>query len=481
MKKIAYLSILAGLLLTSCVEGDYGIKPADPQTNPQEEAVTFPSSLAVSAVSAIDLAAVEADSVAIAAYTPAETAVGELGNYRIVVDDTYVFPVGTDMKVPVEDLQNMVVETYGKRPTARPFKGILEGDVLVGGQGSYVASSEFDIVITPKAPFIASAYYLIGNMNDWNDANAKNYQCSHSGKDVYEDPVFTITFTAGADCYWKIIPQTNYDAGNAWNEGPTGVVGVVVDGDSALEGTLVTEKPQAGKIASAGTYMMTINMMDYTYKITPLAPEYYLVGDNFAWDVNTKKHIMYAESVTVHSYTGMFDGNLKFINGNDMGQGDAGWAFTYGTPTDGDTSVSGVLKQNAGAIHSPEAGYYTFTADISSMTYTWTRLENQNPDSYTTIGLVGEFCGWNQASDDNQMTQLTPHNWYKNITLSAGKLKFNANKEWTISWGGETDLNIGDSNCGKTTTANGKDMYVPAGTYDVFFNDITGQFVFVGK
>lgn len=67
MKKIAYLSILAGLLLTSCVEGDYGIKPADPQTNPQEEAVTFPSSLAVSAVSAIDLAAVEADSVAIAA------------------------------------------------------------------------------------------------------------------------------------------------------------------------------------------------------------------------------------------------------------------------------------------------------------------------------------------------------------------------------------------------------------------------------
>ena len=258
-------------------------------------------------------------------------------------------------------------------------------------------------------------------------------------------------------------------------------MGVVVDGDSALEGTLVTEKPQAGKIASAGTYMMTINMMDYTYKITPLAPEYYLVGDNFAWDVNTKKHIMYAESVTVHSYTGMFDGNLKFINGNDMGQGDAGWAFTYGTPTDGDTSVSGVLKQNAGAIHSPEAGYYTFTADISSMTYTWTRLENQNPDSYTTIGLVGEFCGWNQASDDNQMTQLTPHNWYKNITLSAGKLKFNANKEWTISWGGETDLNIGDSNCGKTTTANGKDMYVPAGTYDVFFNDITGQFVFVGK
>lgn len=479
MKKLAYLSIFAGLFLTSCVAGDYGIKPADPQTNPQEEAVTFPSSLTVSAVSAIDLAAVGADSVAIAVYTPAESAVGELGNYRIVVDDTYVFPVGTDMKVPVEDLQNMVVETYGKRPSARPFRGVLEGDVIVGGQSSYVTSSAFEIVITPKAPFISSAYYLIGNMNDWNDVNAMDYKFRHSGKDVYEDPVFTITFTAGAECYWKIIPQSNYDAGNAWAEGPEGVVGVAVDGDSALEGTLVTSAPQAAKIAEAGMYMMTINMMDYTYKITPLAPEYYLVGDNFAWDVNTKKHIMYAESVTVHSYTGKFDGNLKFINGNDMGT--ENWSATYGTKQDGDTSLSGTLMQNAGAIHSPEAGYYTFTADMSSMTYTWTRLENQDPDSYTTIGLVGEFCGWNQASDDNQMTELTPHNWYKNITLSAGKLKFNADKDWTISWGGETDLNIGDANSGKTTTANGKDMYVPAGTYDVFFNDITGQFVFVSK
>jgi hypothetical protein len=225
--------------------------------------------------------------------------------------------------------------------------------------------------------------------------------------------------------------------------------------------------------------MMTINMMDYTYSIAPLAPEYYLVGDNFAWDVNTKKNLMYAESLTVHSYTGMFNGNLKFINGNDMGSDN--WGATYGTPQDGDTSASGILKQNSNAIHSPESGYYTFTADLSAMSYTWTRLANQNPETYTTIGLVGEFCGWNQAADENQMTQLTPHNWHKTITLTAGKLKFNANKEWTISWGGETDLNIGDTNYGKSTTANGKDMYVPAGTYDVYFNDITGQFVFVGK
>lgn len=479
MRKIAYLSVFAGLLLTSCIEGDYGIKPADPQVNEQEEAVTFPTGLTVSAVSPIDLAAVEGKTVAIAAYTPAEVEFGEFDNFRIVLDDTYVFPVADDMMVHVDSLQNAVVDAYGKRPSPRTFKAVLEADLMVGGQASYMASSSFDVVLTPQAPFIASAYYLIGNMNGWSDVDAKNFQFKHSGKDVYEDPVFTITFTADADCYWKIIPQSNYDAGNAWNEGTTGVLGVAVDGDTATEGTLVTEKPQAGKIAEAGMYMMVINMMDYTYSIKALAPEYYLVGDNFAWDVNTKTHLMYAESATVQSYTGKFDGNLKFINGNDMGTDN--WSACYGSPNDGDTASSGKLQQNAGAIHSPDAGYYTFTADLDAMTYTWTKLDNQTPTEYTTIGLVGEFCSWNQASDDNQMTQITPHNWYKSMTLTDGKLKFNANKEWTISWGGETDLNIGDDNYGVTTTANGKDMYVPAGTYDVFFNDITGRFVFVSK
>ena len=153
----------------------------------------------------------------------------------------------------------------------------------------------------------------------------------------------------------------------------------------------------------------------------------------------------------------------------------------YGTATDGDTSMSGTIQQNAGAIHSPEAGYFTFTVDLDAMTYTWTKLENQTPHEYTTIGLVGAFNGWNQAEDANQMTQITPHNWFKTMTLTEGELKFNADKDWTISWGGETDINVGDQNYGVTTTSNGKNMVVPAGTYDIFFNDITGRFVFVSK
>ena len=472
MKKLAYLSIFAGILLTGCVK-EFADKPAaDPQKWEQEEFVTLPA-VTAAAVEAIDLAKVEGDSVAIAVYTPVTVAEGDL-KYTIVLDDTYKYSVAEDMKVPVDDLQAMVVEEYGKRPTARTFSAVLNVDVVVEGQASLLTSEKFNVVLTPKAPFIASAYYLIGNMNDWSDVNAQNFKFNHSGKDVYEDPVFTITFTAGADCYWKIIPQSNYDAGNAWNEGTTGVVGVAVDGDSAAEGTLVTEKPQAGKIVEAGMYMMTINMMDYTYSIKQLAPEYYILGDlPFGWDVNTKKFLMYAESKSVQTYTTEFKGNVKFINANDMGTDN--WSACYGTPVDGDTSANGTLQQNSGAIHVPAEGYYTFSIDLSNMTYSWTPVEVEA--TYKSMAAVGDFQGWNPANPDTQMTEIAPHNWFiAGLNITSSEFKIAADGTWDNSWG-EFDMTQGNYG----VLASGGNCKVNPGTYDIFFNDITKHCTLIAK
>ena len=107
---------------------------------------------------------------------------------------------------------------------------------------------------------------------------------------------------------------------------------------------------------------MTINMMDYTYTLSKLAPEYFILGDEpFGWDVNTKKFMLYPQSTTTHSYTTFFKGNIKMINSNDMGTDN--WSACYGTSVDGDTSASADLKQNAGAIHVTEEGYYTLTVE----------------------------------------------------------------------------------------------------------------------
>ena len=444
MKKIALLSIFAGLFFTACVEGDYGIKPADPQTNEQEEAVTFPTGLTATAVSPIDLAAVEADSVAIATYTPGETSVGEFGNFRIVVDDTYVFNVDTDMKVPVEDLQEMVVEVYGKRPSARTFAARLEADVMVGGQGSYVSSSSFEVVLTPQAPFISTGYYLIGNLNDWNTDNALNFKFKHSGKDVYEDPVFTITFTAGADCYWKIIPQSNYDAGNAWNEGTTGVVGVEVDGDDSLEGTLVTEKPQAGKIAAEGMYKMTINMIEYTYSLQKLEFEEYIYvpGNHQGWNPGA------APALWCPNFDGVYTG-FSNLNGDFKFTRVRGWDSEYNY-THFTTFSEGLSQGDGTNIKMATAGFYYVKADVAAGELTATQT--------TTWGIIGpaQAGGWD--ADTDMTWNAEKGAWVAtNVTLKADELKFRANDAWDINVGGSLD----------NLVENAGNIKVEAGTYDI--------------
>ena len=444
MKKIALLSIFAGLFFTACVEGDYGIKPVGPQTNGQEDAVTFPTGLTAAAVSPIDLAAVEADSVAIAAYTPAEVAFGTIDNFRIVVDDTYEFSVGTDMKVPVKDLQDMVVEAYGKRPSARTFAARLEADVMVGGQASYVSSSSFEVVLTPQAPFISNAYYLIGNMNNWSDADAKNFKFKHSGKDVYEDPVFTITFTAGADCYWKIIPQSNYDAGNAWNEGTTGVVGVAVDGDSATEGTLVTEKPQAGKIPAEGMYKMTINMIEYTYTIQKLEFEEYIYvpGNHQSWNPGA------APALWCPNFDGVYTG-FSNLNGDFKFTRVRGWDSEYNY-THFTTFSTGLSQGEGTNIKMATSGFYYVKADVAAGSLTATQT--------TTWGIIGpaQAGGWD--ADTDMTWNADKGCWYAaGVTLTAGEMKFRANDGWDINVGGEFG----------NLVENGGNIAVEAGTYDI--------------
>ena len=64
------------------------------------------------------------------------------------------------------------------------------------------------IEATPEALFIDTAYYLIGDVNKWNSEALIKF--GHSGKDVYEDPVFSMIVEMPKDeCYWKIIPQSN--------------------------------------------------------------------------------------------------------------------------------------------------------------------------------------------------------------------------------------------------------------------------------
>lgn len=493
MKKLSlYISIaLAGLFMGSCSEDfkDW----ADPQTNPQEDAITIPGFTATAA-QAIDFASVTTDSVNTFSLSSAALPEGfTLANARLEltpqgVENATKTTVNTDLngKGAVADLAPVVESAYGKRPTARTFDAQVYVNAVKDGQAVLIDAGKINLVMTPKAPFIDTNYYLVGQMTDW--SLDTKFKFTHSDADVYEDPVFTIMFTTTDDNqYWKIIPQGNVDAGNIWavENNPKGVVGVEKDGDDAMSGTLLTttskgEKANAGKLAKAGTYQMTINMMDYTYSIKQIAPEYYLVGALQSWSDQSMSCLMTAETAMVQNFTTKWtgDANLKIWLGSDFGK----WDNAFGSASgDGVSAAEGKLKANGGAIVCPEKNaYYTFTADFSTMTYKWTKLANQNPTEFKYVSLIGVGGKWNEG-DDIDLKQVAPHNWYlAKQEIPAGGLKIRADHKWRDdgNWGFAEGQNY--ENKGTLITSGGSsNISVPAGTYNIYFNDITGAYAFV--
>ena len=475
--------ILLGMTLlmsmVSCTEDytDWG----NPQSNPEEEAVSFGNG-SVTPEGVINLADVTGDKVKVVSIVaPTSTKDTYTPSFKINFDGQS-FDIDADGNMAKADLVNYITGKFGKRPTERDLDATLDAWLSNGSTAAKMATSaKFQVKAIPEAPFIDAAYYLVGDLTEWKlDTNLK---FAHSDADVYEDPVFTLMFTTTKDeqC-WKIIPQGNVDAGNIWavENAPKGVVGIEQDGDNAMSGKLLTtnskgNKAGAGKIAKAGMYQMTINMMDYTYTIKQIAPEYYLVGKLQGWSPENKTCLMYAETPMVQSYTTQWkdDANLKIWLGSDFGV----WANAYGAKDDGDNSVEGKIA-GSGAIVCPEPGaFYTFKADFSTMTYKWTKLENQNPTAYEKVGLIGVGGDWD---NDVDMTEVTPHNWFIEKTFPEGSFKIRANHKWddAANWGFAEGQEF--SSTGKLITSGGsKDIKIAAGKYRIFFNDITLEYAII--
>lgn len=143
------------------------------------------------------------------------------------------------------------------------------------------------------------------------------------------------------------------------------------------------------------------------------------------------------------------------------GQGDAGYVKNDGGSSD---------------IKLPADGYYmihlnTATDELTIEPYVLA------VGVYNQIAMPGNYQGWDTGSDlMNPMSTLDNvenHDWYlKSVTYEETTLKFAADNSWDVNWGGKGFPNgLG--------TQGGPDIAVPAGTYNVYFNDILGTYNFV--
>lgn len=143
------------------------------------------------------------------------------------------------------------------------------------------------------------------------------------------------------------------------------------------------------------------------------------------------------------------------------GQGDAGYVKNDG---------------GSGDIKLPADGYYmihlnTATDELTIEPYVLA------VGVYNQIAMPGNYQGWDTGSDlMNPMSTLDNvenHDWYlKSVTYEETTLKFAADNSWDVNWGGKGfPHGLG--------TQGGPDIAVPAGTYNVYFNDILGTYNFV--
>lgn len=454
--------------MVSCTE-DY-TDWANPQTNPQEDAVAFGNG-SVTPVDVINLADVTEDKVQVASIVaPTSSNAAYAPIIKINLGDK-TFDIDNDGKMATADLASYIAETYGKRPVERDINATLDAWFNIGSTVVKMATSEtFQVKAIPVAPVIDEAYYLVGDMfttiegeteiSGWTKESAKAFK--HSDKDVYDDPIFTLTFeTKKANQYWKIIPKKNIVAGDLWADG---VVGPKVDGSDSMEGLLTNVGPGAGKIAEPGKYKLTLNMMDYSYTIEPVNydPLIYFIGSTDGWGSSDQKLAL------VDDEKGVYTGYVYIADPNNAGfefkfQREAGnWDTAIGASnfvTFKDAAKDPQNGNNLG-VNAGEGVYY-MDVNLSEGTITATKVES--------MGMVGDFQDWNIVGP-------TPMTWnaeeYCFEATNAGVTdvgwKFVVNKGWSINLGGSIN-NLEQDGANLTVAGNTIKLYPTRKTKDNIF------------
>ena len=414
-------------------------------TDDQTEAKSV--SVSVSPASAIDFATSTAENVAIfSASVTAEE--GATATYKVTLspEDNSASTVlaSANGSVPAEELKNAVVSFYGKAPTPRVLNAVVDAYVDVKGQTVKVTAPAVKVNVTLDAPQISEKYYIIGEPSEWNPT-CTTMAFNHSGANVYDDPIFTILIPAvdndGDGAMWFAVTDDITVEKNDW----TYVFGCAEgNGNNGEEGSIARRSDLTDdgsfKIdidGSAKYIKMTLNMMDYAYKLEKINFEEYIYvpGNHQGWNPGAAPRLHSASFDGKYVGYSCLDGGFKFTSAPD-------WNHTnYG---DGG---EGMLSDTGGDL-SGDKGFYLLEVDLTTLTWKATP---------TTWGIIGDATadGWN--SDQDMTWNEEKHCWCATITLTDGTIKFRANDGWDINFGGNpANLNAGGDN-----------IPVTAGTYDI--------------
>lgn len=439
------LAVLASVTLASC-NGDYD-DWANPQANEQEASaakygITFAAgpeaeSSMPDADGVINLVTVNTTDANVTGYTLKSLKVnGEAINGEID---------GNNIQVNAAELEKILCNQNNSRASvARDMK--VESKVSVNlASGDAVAinsvgetTGKFTPTATPQLD--EKGYYMLGQING-NEWDAK----SPVWMNKISDGVYQLKVTTTADKNrFKFYAGSKWDEGGDWKIIDTGALGCKENGCEDGSGYIYYDGDSWGKlqtmvIPGAGTWIVTLDMNNLTYTVGK--PVLYMAGDANGWATND--YLAGEDGVHFTGFMFLNQNGFKFCTQPE-------WKGTnYGANFDTAGDAANITMTEA-------AGYYKVDVDLETKSYVLTPI--------TTIGIIGSASpnGWDSDVD---MTYV-PYNaetkelgyWeIKDVPFTSGEIKFRANDDWAINWGGDTNA----------LTQGGDNISVDAGKYDI--------------
>ncbi len=399
-------------------------------------------------------------------------------------------------------LQDVYVNKFTRDPNAatlylRSNLYTVVGDESMASIGNPTSSyfGNYTVAFTPVdevGVHISNVYYVVVQNLDNSYTEVK---CEHSNENVYDDPIFTVTVDALKD-EANVRQETKYafvaeEDLEAFKNGDMSVLlGAGEEANKLVKGgAFFVGSADDG----AAKYNITLDMESlavYT-EVEIHFYCYYLLGNNNMKidDTETYRHYMfYKVDDTTYTYTTFIPNsssnkswlNIKVWEREAMNVAAEAKAWGYSGTGLKERPENGSMKQAGGWLGPKVEGWYTMTIKMDEEkdihTYQFTAIETPIAE-YTNIGIIGTINGTNWDTDFELIQcAKAPHNWcLLDFELTADAiLKFRANKNWdTKDWGGDGSQKI--SQTVYTLPAGSSNITVPAGTYDFYLNDITGQ------
>lgn len=231
------------------------------------------------------------------------------------------------------------------------------------------------------------------------------------------------------------------------------------------------KKQRSSSFAAAQAHLLKMPAFD------PQCKEFYLTSTETDWSDNVKTARMIQTGS--NSYLGALYSHRGPLGDRDLGfrilQGfnlGTDWFNVIGGRNDNDSASFG---ENVGNIYG-DVGVWKVSLTLHSDHWTYTTERVDNEYHHDQLYLVGDFTNWEHGRI--ALDQPVGHNWTKTVTFDTaveGGWKI-YNGSWDVQWNdGHIDADHLSSyvNYNNSYAPDGT-LNLPAGTYNVFFNDATG-------